>query len=43
MQRSQKGILDDDGTLSQRLCELAAQWVAQNPTPIALGETAYKL
>lgn len=39
----QKGILDDDGTRSQRLCELAAQWVAQNPTPIALGETTYKL
>ncbi|ASP16950.1 hypothetical protein ACG2K1_08970 [Neisseria sp. 23W00296] len=39
----QKGILGDDGTLSQRLCELAAQWVAQNPAPIALGETAYKI
>lgn len=39
----QKGILDDDGARSQRLCELAAQWVAQNPTPIDLDETAYKL
>jgi ankyrin repeat protein len=39
----QKGILDDDGALSQRLCELAAQWVAQNPAPMALGETAYKI
>ena len=39
----QKNILGDDGTLSQRLCELAAQWVAQNPEPIALGETAYKI
>ena len=39
----QKGILDDDGARSQRLCELATQWVAQNPTPIDLDETAYKL
>ena len=39
----QKNILDDNGTLSQRLCELAAQWVAQNPAPMALGETAYKI
>lgn len=39
----QKNILDDDGTLSQRLCELAAQWVAQNPEPMVLGETTYKI
>lgn len=39
----QKGILDDGGALSQRLCELAVQWVVQNPAPMALGETAYKI
>ena len=38
----QKHILEDDGTGSQRLCELATAWVLQNPKPIALGEVNYK-
>ena len=38
----QKHILEDDGTGSQRLCELATAWVVQNPEPIALGEVNYK-
>ncbi|WP_454999640.1 ankyrin repeat domain-containing protein [Capnocytophaga gingivalis] len=38
----QKHILEDDGTGSQRLCELATAWVVQNPKPIALGEVNYK-
>ena len=31
----QKHILEDDGTGTQRLCELATAWVVQNPQPIA--------
>ena len=38
----QKHILEDDGTGSQRLCELATAWVVQNPEPIALGKVNYK-
>ena len=38
----QKHILEDDGTGSQRLCELATVWVVQNPEPIALGKVNYK-
>ena len=38
----QKHILEDDGTGSQRLCELATAWVVQNPKPIALGKVNYK-
>ena len=38
----QKHILEDDGTDSQRLCELATAWVVQNPQPIALGKVNYK-
>ena len=38
----QKHILEDDGTGSQRLCELATAWVVQNPQPIALGKVNYK-
>ena len=38
----QKHILEDDGTGTQRLCELATAWVVQNPKPIALGEVNYK-
>ena len=38
----QKHILDDDGTGTQRLCELATAWVVQNPQPIALGKVNYK-
>ena len=38
----QKHILEDDGTGTQRLCELATAWVVQNPEPIALGEVNYK-
>ena len=34
----QKHILEDDGTGTQRLCELATAWVVQNPQPIALGK-----
>lgn len=38
----QKYILDDDGSGTQRLCELATTWVVQNPEPIALGKVNYK-
>ena len=38
----QKHILEDDGTGTQRLCELATAWVVQNPKPIALGKVNYK-
>ena len=38
----QKHILEDNGTGTQRLCELATAWVVQNPEPIALGEVNYK-
>ena len=38
----QKHILEDDGTGTQRLCELATAWVIQNPQPIALGKVNYK-
>ena len=38
----QKHILEDDGTGSHRLCELATAWVVQNPKPIALGKVNYK-
>ena len=38
----QKHILEDDGTGTQRLCELATTWVVQNPQPIALGKVNYK-
>ncbi len=38
----QKHILEDDGTGTKRLCELATAWVVQNPKPIALGKVNYK-
>ena len=38
----QKYILEDDGTGTQRLCELATAWVVQNPQPITLGKVNYK-
>ena len=38
----QKHILEDDGTGTQRLCELTTAWVVQNPQPIALGKVNYK-
>ena len=38
----QKHILEDDGTGTKRLCELATAWVVQNPEPIALGKVNYK-
>ena len=38
----QKHILEDDGTGSQYLCELATAWVVQNPKPIALGKVNYE-
>ena len=38
----QKHILEDDGTGTQRLCELVTAWVVQNPEPIALGKVNYK-
>ena len=38
----QKHILDDDGTGTQRLCELATLWVVQNPQPMALEKVNYK-
>ena len=38
----QKYILEDDGTGSHRLCELATLWVAKNPEPIALEKVNYK-
>lgn len=37
-----KHILEDDGTGTQHLCELATAWVVQNPKPIALGKVNYK-
>ena len=38
----QKYILEDDGTGSHRLCELATAWVVQNPQSIALEKVNYK-
>ena len=38
----QKHILDDDGTGSHRLCELATAWVVLNPEPMALEKVNYK-
>ncbi|MDO4879832.1 MAG: ankyrin repeat domain-containing protein [Capnocytophaga sp.] len=38
----QKHILEDDGTGTKRLCELATAWVVQNPQPIALGKVNYR-
>ena len=38
----QKHILEDDGTGTQRLCELATAWVVQNPKPMALEKVNYK-
>jgi len=38
----QKHILEDDGTGSQRLCELATFWVTKNPEPMALEKVNYK-
>lgn len=38
----QKHILEDDGTGTHRLCELATAWVVQNPQPIALEKVNYK-
>ena len=38
----QRYILEDDGTGTQRLCELATAWVVQNPQPITLGKVNYK-
>ena len=38
----QKYILEDDGTGSHRLCELATLWVVQNPQPMALEKVNYK-
>ena len=38
----QKHILEDDGTDTHRLCELATAWVVQNPQPIALEKVNYK-
>ena len=38
----QKHILEDDGTGSHRLCELATLWVAKNPEPMALEKVNYK-
>lgn len=38
----QKHILEDDGTGTKRLCELATAWVVQNPQPIVLGKVNYK-
>ena len=38
----QKHILEDDGTGTKRLCELATAWVVQNPQPIALEKVNYK-
>jgi hypothetical protein len=37
-----KEVLTDDGTATQRLRQLAVQWVKANPQPIALGKTDYK-
>ena len=38
----QKHILEDDGTGTQRLCELATLWVTKNPEPMALEKVNYK-
>ncbi len=38
----QKHILEDDGTGTHRLCELATAWVTKNPEPIALEKVNYK-
>ena len=38
----QKHILEDDGTGSHRLCELATAWVVLNPEPMALEKVNYK-
>lgn len=38
----QKHILEDDGTGTKRLCELATAWVVQNPQPIVLEKVNYK-
>lgn len=38
----QKYILEDDGTGSHRLCELATAWVVLNPEPMALEKVNYK-
>ena len=38
----QKHILEDDGTGTQRLCELATLWVTKNPEPIVLEKVNYK-
>ena len=35
-------ILEDDGTGSHRLCELATLWVTKNPEPMALEKVNYK-
>ena len=37
----QKNILEDDGTLSHRLCKLTTLWVSQNPNPIELEKVPY--
>ena len=38
----QKHILEDDGTGSHCLCELATLWVTKNPEPMALEKVNYK-
>jgi ankyrin repeat protein len=38
----QKHILEDNGTGTQRLCELATLWVTKNPEPMALEKVNYK-
>ena len=38
----QKHILEDDGTGSHRLCELATLWVTKNPESMALEKVNYK-
>jgi len=38
----QKHILEDDGTGTQRLCELATAWVVLNPEPMVLEKVNYK-
>ena len=37
-----KGIHEAEFDELNRLCELAVQWVAQNPEPIAAGEPSYR-
>ena len=37
-----KHMLEDDGTGSSRLCELATLWVCRNPEPIALEKPTYR-